>query len=97
MREAGGPAILFGYAEGGIIRRPVLMTDIATGKPAGIAGEAGPEAIVPIGSSVTNIRQPAIHLHIGALVADKFGLKKLERMLAEIRIQDNMRLGVQGS
>jgi len=97
MREAGGPAILFGYAEGGIIRRPVLMTDIATGKPAGIAGEAGPEAIVPIGGSVTNIRQPAIHLHIGALVADKFGLKKLERMLAEIRIQDNMRLGVQGS
>jgi len=100
MREQGAPEWLFpvkGYAEGGIIRRPVLMTDLATGRPAGIAGEAGPEAIVPIGGSVTNIRQPAIHLHIGALVADKFGLKKLERMLAEIRIQENIRLGVQGS
>lgn len=52
MIEAGAPEWLFGvkgFAEGGIIRRPVLMTDLSTGKPAGVAGEAGPEAIVPMG------------------------------------------------
>lgn len=95
MREAGGPAILFGYAEGGIIRRPVLMTDLATGRPAGIAGEAGPEAITPLGGqTVTNIRQPDVTLKVGVLVADEYGLKQLERMLAKVRIKDNMRLGV---
>lgn len=37
-----------GFANGGFIQRPVLMTDLATGRPAGIAGEAGIEAIVPM-------------------------------------------------
>ncbi|NSW92322.1 MAG: phage tail tape measure protein [Firmicutes bacterium] len=36
------------FATGGIIRRPVGMIDLATGKPVGMAGEAGEEAIVPI-------------------------------------------------
>jgi len=36
------------FAEGGIIQSPVLMTDLATGQPVGIAGEAGNEAIVPM-------------------------------------------------
>jgi len=37
-----------GFAGGGVIQRPVLMTDLATGRVAGIAGEAGTEAIVPM-------------------------------------------------
>lgn len=37
-----------GFATGGIIKRPVMMSDLATGMPVGVAGEAGPEAIVPM-------------------------------------------------
>lgn len=40
-----------GYANGGIIKRPVLLTDLLTGMPAGIAGESGEEAITPLDKS----------------------------------------------
>lgn len=48
-----------------------------------------------VGSSYTptGIPQPEIHLHIGTLIADDYGLKKLEQRLREIRIFEEQRLG----
>lgn len=37
---------------------------------------------------------PEVHLHVGTLVADKMGLKQLERSLRGVRIDENERLGV---
>ncbi|MCK9602274.1 MAG: phage tail tape measure protein, partial [Sphaerochaeta sp.] len=43
-----GPG-LKGYAAGGPILGPTLLTSLATMRPYAIAGEAGPEAVVPMG------------------------------------------------
>ena len=43
-----------------------------------------------------NRRPVEVHLHIGSFIGDKQGLKQLERMLRQIRIEENGRLGVQG-
>ena len=40
-----------GFKDGGTINRPVLLTDLLTGRPAGVAGEDGKEAISPLGKS----------------------------------------------
>lgn len=43
------------------------------------------------------IIQPArteIHLHVGTLIADDFGLRQLERKLRDIRVEEDDRLGV---
>ncbi|HOM77682.1 MAG TPA: phage tail protein [bacterium] len=42
-----------------------------------------------IPSATTN----EVHLHIGNFIGDEYGLKQLERMLKDIRLQENMRLG----
>ena len=39
-----------------------------------------------------NLSPITIHLHIGTFIGDKAGLKKLERMLREIRIEENSRM-----
>lgn len=45
-------------------------------------------------STQTNVvSQPEIHLHIGTLIADDYGLKKLEQKLREFRINEEQRLG----
>lgn len=53
INRTGDISVAFGdkpkFAAGGIIRRPVGMVDLATGEPVGVAGEAGEEAIVPMG------------------------------------------------
>lgn len=36
---------------------------------------------------------PEIHLHIGTLIADDYGLKKLEQKLRTIRIYEDQRVG----
>ncbi|MFA7218479.1 MAG: phage tail tape measure protein [Dehalococcoidales bacterium] len=46
---------LTGYASGGLIREPTLLTDIATGKPYGTMAEFEPEYIVPTDRMGTNI------------------------------------------
>ena len=51
--EVGGK--VKGYAQGGMITEPTLLSSLRTGKPYGIAGEAGPERIVPGGGqTITN-------------------------------------------
>lgn len=44
-------------------------------------------------ATVAPVTQPQIHLHIGTLIADDYGLKKLEQRLREIRIFEEQRLG----
>lgn len=58
------------FANGGIIRRPVAMFDLATGQPAGIAGEAGSEAIVPLRSNNQGPIQIIVELD-GRVIAEK--------------------------
>jgi len=44
-----------GYAQGGMITEPTMLSSLRTGKPYGIAGESGPETITPgIGAGVVN-------------------------------------------
>jgi hypothetical protein len=45
--EAASPDNLPRYAKGGVIKRPTVLVDMASGKPSGIMAEAGPERIVP--------------------------------------------------
>jgi len=74
-----------------------------------IVGEAGPELIEKSGSSVRvtplttqeraqgvsgAARPIEVHNHFGNVIADKQGLKKLERMLASVRIDEQ---GLRGS
>ena len=74
-----------------------------------IVGEAGPELIEKSGSSVRvtplttqeraqgvsgAARPIEVHNHFGNVIADKQGLKKLERMLASVRIDEQGRKGV---
>ena len=69
-----------------------------------IINEEGPEAVyLPRGTQVITheetknlLRPVTINLNIGTLVADDYGLKQLERKLKEIRIGENLRLGVTG-
>jgi len=42
------------------------------------------------------IRPINLNLNIGTLIADEYGLKQLERKLSNIRIDENLRLGVTG-
>jgi hypothetical protein len=51
------------------------------------AGRAGIPAAEQMGGGRT------INLNIGTLIADDYGLKKLERKLRDIRVVENMRLG----
>ncbi|MDO6355108.1 tape measure protein [Caloramator sp. CAR-1] len=74
----------------------------AAGVLSGITAQ--PEIAFGISGSVTGykaatqvytapVTQPQIHLHIGTLIADDYGLKKLEQKLREIRIYEDQRLG----
>jgi len=72
--------------------------------PGGLAwvGELGKELInLPTGTQVYSntesqkmSNQRPISLNIGTLVADDYGLKKLERLLANVRIGENARQGL---
>ena len=52
-------------------------------------------AFAMAGAGVSNAydNRTEVHLHVGTLVADELGLKKLERKLAEIRISETQRRG----
>lgn len=50
-------------------------------------------ANMPQPAVATNPRPTEVHLHIGTLVADDLGLKKLERTLSKFRVAETARLG----
>lgn len=61
-----------------------------------ITGSIPLDLNIPFSASGTQANQSAgstVHVHIGTLVADDYGLKKLERALKGIRVQENIRLG----
>jgi len=88
--------------EGAIVQKPVMA----------MVGEGqASEAVIPLTEksfeglaegivSRLEARRGAISrpvtLNIGTLVADEYGLKKLERKLRDIRIQENIRFGERG-
>ncbi len=47
----------------------------------------------PVAVATSSSRPAELHLHIGTLVADDLGLKKLERTLSKFRIGETTRLG----
>lgn len=61
-----------GFANGGIINKPVLLSDLSTGVPVGVAGEAGPEAITPLSKNKeifteTNKETVYMNFHQGSI------------------------------
>jgi hypothetical protein len=52
------------FAKGGIIRKPTILSDAATGTPYGLMAEAGPEAIVPQGKGGGTVQ----HVHSGTVI-----------------------------
>jgi hypothetical protein len=96
-------------AKGGLVTAPTLAVVGEKGKEAvlplnremfsslaeGILNEIEKKAgRAGIPTAEQAVEGSPVHLHIGTLVADDYGLKKLERKLRDIRIVENMRLGV---
>lgn len=94
-------AVIRGLATGGIVTGPTLAV-VGEGKDDEAVLPLNERILSALGQSIAaNMPQqqvvggtPEIHLHIGTLIADELGLKKLERKLQNIRIQENLRLGV---
>ncbi len=83
-------------AKGGIITGPTLLSDLATGRPMAIAGEAGPEYVVPrsaMGRGGASVNTTVV-LNVDHLWGDKEGARKLlEYLLPEIRNKQRLALG----
>lgn len=97
--QSAGAKIAGFMTGGGKVAVPAFATGgIVTSETIARVGEAGPEAIIPLDQLSTilggNRSGGDIHLHVGVLVADKSGLKELERRLRDLRISEDMRLGV---
>lgn len=94
-----------------ILKKDLKIPKYATGTqnhPGGLAlvGEKGAELLnLPKGTQVFNNQETermirprplTLNLNIGTLIADDYGLKQLERKMRNIRIDENLRLGVPG-
>lgn len=77
---------LFHMAEGGMINEPSIITGLRSGRQA-IAGEAGPEAVVPMNGG--GVGQPAINVYITGqfIEGNESAWQRLmrERIIPEIR------------
>ena len=74
---------LKGFAGGGMITEPTLLSSLRTGRVTGIAGEAGTEAIVPVGSR-GGFRSANIFVQLdGRTIAQVIG----EPLVEEIRLR----------
>ncbi|HUM44177.1 MAG TPA: hypothetical protein PKI14_14640, partial [Fervidobacterium sp.] len=95
-------AVIRGLATGGIVTGPTLAL-IGEGKDDEAVLPLNKNTLSVLGQAIAaNMPQQQVvaqrpievKLQIGTLVADDLGLKKLERKLQSIRIQENLRLGV---
>lgn len=70
-----------------------MLADMLIGK---LSQVALPRPAFAMAGGVSNAydNRTEVHLHVGTLIADEPGLKKLERKLAEIRLMENRRRGV---
>lgn len=85
-------------AKGGILTGPSLISDLLTGKPLAVAGEAGPEAVVPMsamrGGGGGTVLNTTVVLNVDHLWGDKEGARKLlDYLLPEIRDKQRLALG----
>lgn len=70
------------FATGGIVTGPTMA----------LIGEAGPEAVVPLGRGMGN----TVHIHIGSYMGDESSLRAFSRKVKEIIGQDNRRTSFSG-
>lgn len=93
---------LAGLAKGGLVLRPTLAV-VGEGSSHEAVLPLNESVFSRMAAGIANYLTPVesepaskteVHLHVGTLVADELGLKKLERELARIRIQENIRKGV---
>ena len=93
---------LVGLEEGGLVTGPTAAL-IGEGKDKEAVLPLNQKVLSELGRSIAGNmpqqqvaygRPVKVDLHIGTLVADKLGLKQLERQLQGIRISENMRLEV---
>lgn len=70
-----------------------MLADMLIGK---LSQVALPRPAFAMAGGVSNAydNRTEVHLHVGTLIADEPGLKKLERKLAEIRLMENRRRGI---
>lgn len=85
------PNLIRMYAEG-IIRNTGLVESAASGVAGSLSGMSRVSS-TPQFAGATAGAAPEIHLHVGALIADDYGLKKLEQRLRNIRIYEDQRVG----
>lgn len=85
------------YAEGILSNVGMVKAAVATVAESLAGVTAAPAPVFAGGGGArggfTPVTAPEIHLHIGTLIADDYGLKKLEQRLREIRIFEEQRLG----
>ncbi len=93
-------------AKGGIITGPTMLSDLLTGRPLAVAGEAGPEYVVPQkalavrpssrgggGDKVISITMP-ITLNVEHMWGDREGARKVvDWIMPELRDKQRLRLG----
>ena len=95
MRDQVGKMIGLGIAEGITDSRSQVEAAMAKLNKNLIA-EGSINFAATSGYENTQIRsvpKQEVHLHIGTLIADDYGLKQLERKLMSIRIGETARLG----
>jgi phage-related minor tail protein len=85
------------YDEGGIFRNPAII-GVAERRPEFVGALDDLRYIVrdelnKSRPAVVTAGGPEVHLHIGTLVADEMGLKKLENTLRKFRISEDQRRG----
>ena len=85
------PNLIRMYAEG-IIRNTGLVESAASGVAGSLSGMSRAPS-TPAFAGATAGAAPEIHLHVGTLIADDYGLKKLEQRLRNIRIYEDQRVG----
>ncbi|MBM7624785.1 hypothetical protein [Sporohalobacter salinus] len=97
-------AVIREFADGGLVTGPTLGMIGEAGDDEAVL-PLNQKTMSTLGASIAAnmpqqqqtvqpVSQRPIELHVGTLVADKMGLKKLERKLRSIRISENKRLGV---
>ena len=85
------PNLIRMYAEG-IIRNTGLVSSAASGVASSLSGMSRAPS-TPAFAGATAGAASEIHLHVGTLIADDYGLKKLEQKLRGIRIFEDQRVG----
>ncbi len=87
--STGGYIAVPKWANGGVLTRPTLLTDLATMRPVAIAGEAGPEVVAPAAA----LAGVGGGMNITVNVYGSVGVKDIaEQLVREIRLRTGLRI-----